>query len=45
LKGAKRYPTDLTEKDQRFIQAFLPAVPKRGRKLATDLCDVLDASR
>ena len=42
---AKRYPTDLTEEEWRFIQPFLPAVPKRGRKPTTDLREVLDALR
>ena len=44
-QGAKRYPTDLTEKEWQFIQPFLPAVPKLGRKPTTDLREVLDALR
>ena len=42
-KRSKRYPTDLTDEGWLFIQPFLPPVAKRGRKLATDLRDVLDA--
>lgn len=42
---AKRYPTDLTDEEWRFIQPFLPPVPKRGRKPKTDLREVLDALR
>lgn len=39
---AKRYPTDLTDEEWRFIQ---PPVPKRGRKPKTDFREVLDALR
>jgi putative transposase len=42
---AKRYPTDLTDEEWRFIQPFLPPVPRRGRKAKTDLREVLDALR
>ena len=35
--------TDLTDEEWRFIQPFLPPVPKRGRKPTTDLRAVLDA--
>ena len=42
-KRSKRYPTDLTDEGWLFIQPFLRPVAKRGRKLATDLRDVLDA--
>src|SRR5215207_6946938 len=42
---AKRYPTDLTDEEWRFIQPFLPPEPKRGRKPKTDLREVLDALR
>jgi transposase len=44
-KRAKRYPTDLTDEEWLFIQPFLPAVPRRGRKPKTDLREVLDALR
>lgn len=44
-KGARRYPTDLTDEEWRFIQPFLPPVPKRERKPKTDLREVLDALR
>lgn len=44
-RRAKRYPTDLTDEEWRFIQPFLPPVPKRGRKPKTDLREVLDALR
>ncbi|MFG1329600.1 IS5 family transposase [Xanthobacter autotrophicus] len=44
-RRAKRYPTDLTEEEWRFIQPFLPPVPKLGRKPKTDLREVLDALR
>jgi len=44
-KRAKRYPTDLTGEESLFIQPFLPAVAKRGRKPKTDLREVLDALR
>jgi transposase len=44
-KRPKRYPTDLMDEEWLFIQPFLPPVAKRGRKLATDLRDVLDALR
>jgi hypothetical protein len=42
---AKRYPTDLTDEEWRFIAPLLPPVPKRGRKPTTDLREVLDALR
>jgi transposase len=42
---AKRYPTDLTDEEWRFVEPFLPPVPKRGRKPSTDLREVLDALR
>ncbi len=42
---AKRYPTDLTDEEWRFIEPFLPPLPKRGRKPSTDLREVLDALR
>ena len=42
---AKRYPTDLTDEEWLFIQPFLPAVPRLGRKPKTDLREVLDALR
>ncbi|MDR7157135.1 transposase [Sphingobium xenophagum] len=42
---AKRYPTDLTDEEWQFIQPFLSAGSKRGRKPKTDLRDVLDALR
>jgi transposase len=42
---AKRYPTDLTDEEWRFIAPFLPPVPRRGRKPTTDLREVLDALR
>lgn len=44
-KRSKRYPTDLTDEEWLFIQAFLPPVAPRGRKPATNLRDVLDALR
>lgn len=44
-KRAKRYPTDLTDEEWRFIEPFLPPMPKRGRKPTTDLRAVLDALR
>ncbi|MBE7728280.1 IS5 family transposase [Komagataeibacter sp. FXV3] len=44
-KRLKRYPTDLTDEEWLFIQLFLPSAAKRGRKLVTDLRDVLDALR
>ena len=40
-----RYPTDLTDEDWLFIQSFLSAVPKRGRKPKTDRREVFDALR
>jgi transposase len=42
---SKRYPTDLTDEEWRFIEPFLPAEARRGRKPTTDLRDVLDALR
>jgi len=42
---AKHYPTDLTDEERRFIEPFLPPVPKRGRKPTTDLREALDALR
>ena len=42
---AKRYPTDLTDEEWRFIQPFLSPAPKRERKPTTDLRAVLDALR
>jgi len=42
---AKRYPSDLTDEEWRFIQPFLPLAPKRERKPTTDLRAVLDALR
>jgi len=44
-RRAKRYPTDLTDEEWRFIEPFLPPVPRRGRKPKTDLRAVLDALR
>ncbi len=44
-KRAKRCRTDLTDEEWQFIQPFLRATPKRGRKPKTDLRDVLDALR
>lgn len=44
-KRAKRYPTDLTDEEWLFIQPFLPAIARRGRKPKTDLREVLDALR
>ena len=44
-KRAKRYPTDLTDEEWLFIQPFLLAVPRRGRKPKTGLREVLDALR
>jgi putative transposase len=42
---AKRYPTDLTDDEWRFVQPFLPPASKRERKPTTDLREVLDALR
>jgi len=44
-KRAKRYPTDLTDEEWRFIAPFLPSVLSRGRKPKTGLREVLDALR
>ncbi len=41
-RRAKRYPTDQTDEEWRFIQPFLPPVPGRGRNPKTDLHEVLD---
>ena len=44
-RRAKRYPTDLTDEEWRFIAPFLAPVPKRGRTPTIDLREVLDALR
>ncbi|PAQ08336.1 IS5 family transposase [Mesorhizobium temperatum] len=44
-KRAKRYPTDLTDEEWAIVRSFLPPPPKRGRKPATDLREVLNALR
>ncbi len=44
-KQAKRYPTDLTDAEWEIVRPLLSAPPKRGRKLTTDLREVLNALR
>lgn len=44
-KCARRYPTDLTDEEWALIEPFLPGAPDRGRKVTTNLRDVLDALR
>lgn len=44
-KRSKRYPTDLTDEEWALVRVFLPARPRRGRKPATDLREVLNALR
>lgn len=44
-KRTKRYPTDLTDEEWAIVRLFLPPAPKRGRKPATDLREVLNALR
>lgn len=44
-KRAKRYPTDLTDEEWAIVHPFPPPPPRRGRKPATDLREVLNALR
>ena len=44
-RRSKRYLTDLTDEEWAIVLPFLPAPPKRGRKPATDLREVLNALR
>jgi putative transposase len=44
-KRAKRYPSDLTDEEWAIVRPLLPTPPRRGRKPATDLREVLNALR
>jgi len=44
-RKTKRYPTDLTDAEWAVIRPLLPKPPKRGRKPAVDLREVLNAIR
>jgi putative transposase len=44
-KKTKRYPTDLTDEEWAVIEPFLPVEAKRGRRVETDLREVLNALR
>lgn len=44
-KKTKRYPTDLTDEEWARIEPFLPGEAKSGRRVGTDLHEVLNAIR
>jgi transposase len=44
-KKTKRYPSDLTDEEWERIRPLLPKPPKKGRKPAVDLREVLNAIR
>ena len=44
-KKTKRYPCDLTDEEWERIRPLLPKPPKKGRKPAVDLREVLNAIR
>lgn len=44
-RRAKRYLSDLTDEEWTIVRPLLPAAPRRGRKPATDLREVLNALR
>jgi transposase len=44
-RKTKRYPSDLTDEEWERIKPLLPKPPKRGRKPAVDLREILNAIR
>jgi len=42
-RKAKRYPSDLTDKEWQAIAPLLPRPPRTGRRRTTDLREVLNA--
>ena len=44
-KGARRYPSDLTDEEWERIAPLLPTPPRRGRKPSVNLREVLNAIR
>ncbi len=44
-KKTKRYPTDLTDEEWAIVAPFLPGESKKGRRVGTDLREVLNALR
>ena len=44
-RKTKRYPSDLTDKEWEQIKPLLPKLPKRGRKPAVDLREIINAIR
>jgi putative transposase len=44
-RKTKRYPSDLTDEEWARIRPLLPKTPRRGRKPAVDLREILNAIR
>ena len=42
-RKTKRYPSDLTDAEWEQIKPLLPKAPKRGRRRAVDLREMLNA--